>query len=152
MAGNGETEMTYYEQYPPLFNPLIELSVLKDKERMDGIISEWKFVESDYSDEWSYCACGVKIKLRCVLTNIHNKSTITVGSCCIKYFGMSKFIGAVKDNRINKSIIEYAKSENIINEWEYGFLSNIYRKRNLSQKQRAKRDIIAKNIFVCLKH
>ena len=110
---------------------------------------EWTLNDVYESDEPETCLCGhFPIIELCNLRNKVNGKYATVGNCCVK-----KFIGlpsdlifqAVKRVRsdhaksLNGEAIEYAFGKGWINEWERDFYFKIMRKRNLSEKQRAKK-------------
>lgn len=110
---------------------------------------EWTLYEVFESDEPGTCLCGhYPIIEHCVLRNKTNGAFTTVGNCCVK-----KFIGlpsnlifqATKRVRLdacrslNGEAIVYAREQSWINDWEQEFYFQIMRKRNLSEKQRAKK-------------
>lgn len=115
----------------------------------DAAKLEWTLYEVFESNEPGACLCGhYPIIEHCVLRNKTNGVFTTVGNCCVK-----KFIGlpsdlifqAVKRVRLDASrslngeAIEYAREHGWINDWEQEFYFRIMRKRNLSQKQQAKK-------------
>lgn len=101
---------------------------------------EWDFYDISILKD-SNCLCGkYPISERCHLINKNTSEKVIVGNCCInKFFGdktKNKVFKAIKNNKINKSLIEHSFKISLINQWEYDFLSNLWRKRNLSPKQR----------------
>lgn len=116
---------------------------LSEANNWDEAKEEW-YLEN-ISFHWDTCLCGHHpIRERCHLRNKINHRTTIVGNCCVnKFLGISsnKFFAAVKkvmkDNTksFNKEIYVMAYEQGIINDWERGFILNIYRKRVLSEKQ-----------------
>lgn len=115
----------------------------------DAAKLEWTLHEVFESEEPETCLCGhYPIVENCVLRNKTNGVFATVGNCCVK-----KFIGlpsdlifqAVKRVRsdssksLNAEAIAYARERDWINDWEQEFYFRIMRKRNLSEKQAAKK-------------
>lgn len=110
---------------------------------------EWTLCEVFESDEPGTCLCGhFPIIEHCVLRNKTNGVFTTVGNCCVK-----KFIGLPSDlifqaakrvrldsgRSLNGEAIEHARERGWINDWEQGFYFHIMRKRNLTDKQAAKK-------------
>jgi hypothetical protein len=117
--------------------------------KWDAAKLEWTLHEVFESEEPETCLCGhYPIIENCVLRNKTNGVFATVGNCCVK-----KFIGlpsdlifqAVKRVRsdssksLNAEAIAYARERDWINNWELEFYFRIMRKRNLSDKQIAKK-------------
>lgn len=115
----------------------------------DAAKLEWTLYEVFESDEPGTCLCGhYPIIEHCVLRNKTNAVSTTVGNCCVK-----KFIGLPSDlifqaakrvrldtsRSLNGEAIEYAREHGWINDWEQEFYFRIMRKRNLSEKQKAKK-------------
>lgn len=107
---------------------------------------EWVFDLAYYSDEEQTCLCGhFPIRNICVIRNRTNKVITEVGNCCIKKFlGIDdgdKVFTSIKKLKedISKSmsaeVVEYLYRKHAINNYEYKFYLDIYRKRNLSGKQ-----------------
>ena len=60
-----------------------------------------------------------------------------------EFEALSRIFPALRDGRINPAIIDYANKQGIINDWENGFLRDIYenklkKKQELTPKQEAK--------------
>jgi len=115
----------------------------------DAAKLEWTLHEVFESDEPGTCLCGhYPIIEHCVLRNKINGIFTTVGNCCVK-----KFIGLPSDlifqaakrvrldasRSLNGEAIEHAREHCWINDWEQEFYFRIMRKRNLSDKQAAKK-------------
>ncbi len=126
-----------------LTEEILKLSVSNN---WDSAKLEWYFETAYESEEKQTCLCGhYPIVNICVIKNKVNNSITEVGNCCInKFLGIDEgnkiFISIKKlKNDITKSmsieVVEYLKSKNILNDFEYTFYQNIHRKRNLSDKQ-----------------
>jgi len=112
----------------------------------DSAKIEWTFESAYESEEQQTCLCGhFPIRNICVIRNKNNNVITEVGNCCI-----NKFLGIDEGNKIFISIkrlkidltksmsievVEYLKSKNILNDFEYNFYNDILRKRKLSDKQ-----------------
>ena len=119
--------------------------------------TEWELNEIYFADEAETCLCGkVPIFELCELKNTKNNELAVVGNCCVKKFiGLpsDKIFQAVKRVRkdggkgLNGEAIELARSKNWINEWEYNFYVDTFRKRKLSEKQLIKRRQINEKVL-----
>lgn len=106
---------------------------------------EWELKEIYFSDEPETCLCGhFPIIELCEIRNKKNHELATVGNCCVtKFLGLpsEKIFQAVKrirknsEKSLNSEAIELAYSKNWINNWEYKFYNDTFRKRSLSEKQ-----------------
>lgn len=131
-----------------LTRAIIEKSVAKTWEEakrewiFDGdiiIASDVEVANSDY-----VCLCGHRhLKELCYIRNTINENTALVGNCCVRKFlhnieNTNKIFAAIRDKRLNKALIDYAFNQGFINEEEYNFLDNIWRKKesNLSTRQK----------------
>lgn len=118
---------------------------------------EWILLTIDLSDDPYTCLCGhTPIFEICKLENRINKNIVTVGNCCVnKFIGLptKRIFNAIKrikkDNykSLNSDAIELALSKNWINDWEYKFYIDTLRKRELSQIQLNKRNLINNKIL-----
>lgn len=115
----------------------------------DAAKLEW-ILESIYMEEEpDTCLCGhFPIIEICILRNRHNQNSAIVGNCCVKKFiGLpsDKIFQAIKrvrkDNEksVNAETVQYALKKGWITNWEHEFYLDIFRKRNLSAKQAAKK-------------
>jgi len=137
-----KTEKLGRNQYQ-LFKEVINLSYAKS---WDEAKKEWRqkeIIQIPKEEEARTCLCGHHpIREVIVLNNFVTKHLIQVGNCCIiKFFEIkdySKVFNALKKNKINKLMIEMAMEKNWINDWEYNFLKDVWRKRKLSEKQKIK--------------
>lgn len=117
--------------------------------------AEWRlnhiyFVDSEEAET---CACGhYPICEICVIENDVTDTVIEVGNCCINQISpefeqLRRIFPALKKRRLNPAVINYAATRTIINEWEAGFLADVWRKRLLTKKQSIKLDSIKNKIF-----
>jgi len=137
-----------------------EIIELSEANIWDAAKLEWKLEEIFEADEPGTCLCGhTPIIETCILRNEKNRNTAIVGNCCVKKFiGLpsDKIFQAIKrvrkDNEksLNAEAIEYAYSRGWINDWERNFYIDNMRKRNLTNKQLAKKiqinDKLARNM------
>ncbi len=119
---------------------------------------EWKLNDIYFADEAETCLCGhFPIIELCELKNTKNKKIVVVGNCCVKKFiGLpsNKIFQAVKRVRkdskkgLNGEVIELAHSNRWINDWEYKFYIETFRKRKLSERQLFKRREINEKVLL----
>lgn len=110
---------------------------------------EWALEHIYYEDEPDTCLCShYPINEICTLRNKLNANTAIVGNCCVK-----KFMGLASDKifqglrrvkkdktkSFNAETIDHAYRQKWINNWEKDFYLDIIGKRNLSEKQSAKK-------------
>lgn len=132
-----------------LFERIIELSKTND---WHIARKEWT-VEGIYiSDDPETCLCGhYPIKELCVLYNAVTDTRATVGNCCVRHFlgdnTVGRVLDAIKDQRINGDLIEYAYNAGVLDDWEYSFLCSTWRKRKMTTKQAAIYKKLHKKIF-----
>ena len=105
------------------------------------------------------CLCGKQIKNECHIENQVTKKTVIVGSDCLTRVCIKgKYINEVtnlftainiflKDKKLERLLIEYCKEKIIINEWEYEFSLSTYYKKNLSDKQKTRKEVIDTKIL-----
>ena len=114
---------------------------------------DWVFTE--LFEGKSKCAnCGKpNIKNIYVVTNNKTGNLAHVGNECIKLFGAlpkttaDALVVTLKQKTnyetIPQVLIEKAKEENVINDWEYNFLSDMHNRRKiLSEKQKNKKALL----------
>jgi hypothetical protein len=109
---------------------------------------EW-FLEDVYlTEEPGTCLCGHRIIEHCIIRNRENGNSAVVGNCCVKRFmdlPSERLFTALrriyKDLRraLNAETIEHAYRRGWIDDWQRGFYLNTLKKRQLSEKQLAKR-------------
>jgi hypothetical protein len=125
-----------------LMKEIISLSV---SDIWEIALTEWELNEIYFADEAETCLCGhFPIIELCELKNTKNKELAVVGNCCVKKFiGLpsDKIFQAVKRVRkdggkgLNGEAIELVHFKKWINDWEYKFYVETFRKRKLSEKQ-----------------
>ena len=110
---------------------------------------EWSLETVYFATEPDQCLCGqFPIIELCALRNCRNGVEATVGNVCVKKFlGLPsdrifnglKRIQSTPEAALNEEAIEYAYSRRWISGWERSFYIDTRRKRNLSERQAAKR-------------
>lgn len=113
---------------------------------------EWSLKEVYEADEPETCLCGhYPIIELCLLRNDLNGAQATVGNICVK-----KFIGLPSDNifqsikrvrkdsskSLNLAAVHHAFDRQWINAWEKDFYVDIMGKRNLTERQKTKKQQI----------
>lgn len=126
-----------------------EIIALSQNSTWDNAKLEWDLESVFYENESDTCLCGqFPINEICILRNRNNGNTATVGNICVKKFlGLpsDKIFQAIKRIRkdiekpLNSEAVVYALRRGWINQWESDFYLNIYKKRNLTDKQRFKK-------------
>jgi len=119
---------------------------------------EWELSQIYFSDEPETCLCGhFPIIELCEIRNKKNQKIAIVGNCCVnKFIGLpsEKIFQAVKrirkdsEKSLNIEAIELAYSKDWINNWEYEFYINTFRKRLLTENQGLKRKQINEKILL----
>jgi hypothetical protein len=120
-----------------LIQEIIKRSVYKT---WDLAKTEWTIDSVYYSNKYKKCLCGhYPIKEVIILENVNNQEKVIIGNCCVnKFFGekkYNKYFKAIKEGKINEMVIKVSYDKKIINEVEYNFLTNTWRKRSLTEKQ-----------------
>jgi hypothetical protein len=126
-----------------LTSEIINLSTAKN---WDSAKQEWTFDFAYYSDSLETCLCGhYPIKNICVIKNGTNDISTEVGNCCInKFLGIddgNKIFTSIKrlkediSKSISAEVIDYMKEKKLLNNFEYKFYKDTFRKRKLSEKQ-----------------
>jgi len=111
-----------------------------DSKIWNEAIHEWAEVGREQTfDNNNHCLCGHAIHEICYILNTKNNAEEIVGNCCISYFletDSDRFFQGLRkirtDNKksANEVLINWAKKENILNEWEQGFYLSIWRNEN----------------------
>ncbi len=88
------------------------------------------------------CLCGhPHLKELCFIINDFNGNETMVGNHCVKNFmGNIKsdpLFQAIRQKKLNKALIDYAREHRMITDREYSFLLDVFRKRKRSSKQSA---------------
>jgi len=137
-----------------LIEEIIRLSVA---DTWDEAKLEWQLAEIYHQKEPDTCICGhFPINEICVLRNKRNNLITEVGNICVK-----KFLGLPSDlifkalrriakdetRALNAEAIDHAFRKGWINNWEKRFYFDTMRKRNLSNKQLAKRIQINRQVL-----
>lgn len=119
-------------------------------------LREWEHVETYPVEEGGTCICGHFIIDHCVMRNRLNGKTLIVGNCCVKKFtgiNKSKHFDAIRRVRkditkpFNPACLHEALNNRIINEDEYRFYINTWRKRNLTDQDKEWRISINERIL-----
>jgi len=133
-----------------------EIIALSEADTFDGAKREWSLAEIYRSDDLTYCLCTHPIMECCVIGNHLNKTRTIVGNCCIKEFlGVDMALAFTGLRRIRESLtnapnldlISYCRRHNILSPREASFLTDTFRKRNLSFKQEEWRIALNKRII-----
>ena len=123
---------------------------------------EWEFIDIETDEAGSQCLCGKEIKELCYIQNKLNNNILIVGNECIKKICPSgnladetrKIFSGIKTfnkkRTLNKTLIEYSKEKGFIDDWEYNFCLDTFRKRKLTPKQKNRRNIIYDKILKSL--
>jgi len=126
---------------------LLSTEILRRSRATDWVTAcrEWVLIDIYEADQPETCLCQhYPIIEICVIKNIITNAVTEVGNVCVK-----RFMGIRSDlifsalKRIRKDVtkalsedaIAFFHQANLINQWEYGFLQNTKKKRNLSAAQ-----------------
>lgn len=123
-----------------------EILALSRATDWDTARKEWALVEIDEVQIPEACLCGCHCPIIevCEIFNRITGHSTEVGNICVKRFlGIRsdlifKALKRIrKDNQksLNEDAIVFFKDKGLFNDWEYAFLHNTKRKRNLSAKQ-----------------
>lgn len=134
---------------------------LSDATDWDVAKKEWRLVGVFEADENETCLCThYPIREICTLENRLNRNQVEVGNVCVKRFlgfRSDLIFNSIKKIRndlsksINEDTIVFLKGKQFINDWEYKFLQNTHKKRNLTPAQLEKRAQINKKILLYIK-
>jgi hypothetical protein len=121
---------------------------------------EWELDSIYQTEESQTCPCGqFPINEICVLRNRRNGNTTEVGNVCVnnfiglpstKLFASVRRVAKAPASSFSEEMIEYAYSKRVINDWELKFYVSIRTKRNLSPKQREKKEQINSKILALI--
>lgn len=127
------------------FNLISRIIELSESKVWEDAKEEWNLATVYEAESPETCLCGhYPILELCIISNIHNKKTTTVGNCCVKKFigiRSDKLFDAIKKIRkeprksVNEEMLLYAYRQGWITQWEQKFYDDIIRKRVLSFKQ-----------------
>lgn len=122
--------------------------------------AEWRLVDVSEADEPETCLCGhFPIIELCSITNAVTGSSVTVGNVCVKrflglrsdlVFSSIKRIRKDREKGINAHAAVLFHERGIINDWEYGFCQDTFRKRDLTDRQLATRMKINNKILAAV--
>ncbi len=136
-----------------LFKKIMELS---EATEWDEAKKEWEQIEiteAEKEEDYGECICGKRpIKEMIQMFNNKNRNEVIVGNCCVNKFlditEFNKFFAAIKQNKVNKAMIEDCFKKDVITEWEKDFMLNVWRKtKNLSLKQDQNKERIKNKIL-----
>jgi hypothetical protein len=126
---------------------VLSAAILKLSRATDWVTAcrEWVLIDIYEADQPETCLCEhYPIIEICVIKNTITQAVTEVGNVCVKRFlGIRSdlIFSALKRIRkditkaLNEDAIAFFHRANIINQWEYGFLQNTKKKRNLSAAQ-----------------
>jgi hypothetical protein len=125
---------------------IINLSISKN---WDDAKREWSIKEVFIQN--NNCLCGHEIKENILIENKLNGNKAIIGNCCInKFFENKKYnkvFKALLKKKINRLILDTSLERKIITEKEYKFACDVWRKRNLTLKQKEWINYIKEKIF-----
>jgi len=130
-------------------------------EDWDSALEEWKHIGFDYVQQDGVCACGKQhISELNYVKNIYTDAELIIGSDCINKFFKYDISNVhdsikrvIKDNTksLNRSLVRKAVVAKIITNWEWGFYTDIIRKRSLTGKQLSTKQRINEKILKNIK-
>lgn len=127
-------------------------------ETWDSALAEWDLHRIEFTSlrEPEVCLCGhFPIVELCYLLNRHNGVEVLVGNVCVQRFlgipSETLFRGAKRimldpSKAASQGVIEYARRQGWITDWERDFCESVIRKRKLSSAQLGKRIEINRRI------
>jgi hypothetical protein len=125
----------------------LKTAILELSEATDWEVAkkEWKLVGVSEADEPECCLCGhYPIIELCTISNRVTANTVDVGNVCVKrflgfrsdlIFQSLKRIRSDMEKSLGADATAFFFERDVITQWEYKFLQNTMRKRNLSLKQ-----------------
>jgi hypothetical protein len=126
---------------------VLSAAILKLSRAQDWVTAcrEWVLIDIYEADQPETCLCEhYPIIEICVIKNTITQAVTEVGNVCVRRFlGIRSdlIFSALKRIRkditkaLNEDAIAFFHRANIINRWEYGFLQDTKKKRNLSAAQ-----------------
>lgn len=122
-----------------------EIIKLSTSDKWEEAKKEWTLNDITYANEPETCLCGhYPIKELCIIRNTKNDALTVVGNSCInRFLGINSNKIFVSVNNVRKNItksltidfVQLVHDREKISYWELNFYRNIWRKRNLSNKQ-----------------
>lgn len=150
------TNTSNYEEKTPRWH-LVQQILKRSKSKEWAMAEkEWELTTIERSDIPYTCLCThYPIKELCHLYNSKTHEKVIVGNCCVRLFDsvpitLDSAFHALARGKLNKSLIDYAYENAIIDNWQYNFSCATWRKRVLTYKQRNKREAITKKILKAL--
>lgn len=121
---------------------------------------EWSLVHVYQADEPETCLCGhFPIIEICEISNRVTKKKTEIGNRCVRRFlgfRSDLIFTAIKKiqkdvtKSLNADAIAFFKERGLLNKWEYEFLQNTMKKRNLSAAQLVSRKNINEKVLVAI--
>jgi hypothetical protein len=134
-----------------------EIIALSYSKNWDSAKLEWTLESIYFGEGQDSCLCGhFPIVELCQLKNKVNRNTVIVGNYCVnKFLGLpsAQIFQAVKrvqediTKSFNAESIHHARTKRWIDDWDFNFYSDVFRKRNLSEKQLNKKIAINEKIL-----
>ena len=122
---------------------------------------EWSLVDVWEADEPQTCPCEhFPIVEICRIHNRVTKQSADVGNVCVRRFlgfRSDLIFQAIKRVRndstksLNADAIAFFRERRLLTPWEYGFLQNTMKKRNLSAAQMKARERINKKVLAAVR-
>jgi len=119
----------------------------------DLAVNVWTHTLTRLNEDWLWCICGKRIKEQCIVRNKFNHKELIIGNVCInKFFNRNLnfyFDGlksCINQETPNKKFIQLAYGCNIINNYEYTFMIDMFRKKKYSDKQRHLKESIVNKL------
>lgn len=140
----------------------LKLEILKRSRAKDWDVAkaEWRLVDVYETNEPDTCLCGHHPIIEiCSIKNSFTNNTVDVGNVCVKKFlgfrpdlisASLKRIRKDQTKSISAEAITFFQSKGILNQWEYNFLQENLKRRNLSANQIQKRIEINKKIIASI--
>jgi len=138
--------MTESYNFKQLRREILALSSATD---WTAACKEWALVDIIEADEPETCLCGhYPIIEICEIRNDLTGNTTDVGNVCVKrflgvrsdlIFTSLKHVRRDDSKSLNADAIAFFHGRGLLNDWEYDFLQDTMRKRNLTFKQIAAR-------------
>ena len=123
-----------------------EIVALSKADNWEAAVTEWRLEHVHMSETPDTCLCGhYPIMEICTIKNRENGAETEVGNSCVNNFmglGSENLFASLRKVKVdagaslNPDVIEWAFERRIITTWEHDFYLDIWRKRNLTPRQR----------------
>jgi len=132
---------------------ILLLSVAKD---WHIAVGEWELYHTYIDENMAHCLCGHPIQEICVLSNTKNGARAEVGNHCVnKFIGLpsAPIFSALKkikkdaEASLNEKFLNFCEEKCWLNDRELSFYYKIWRKKNLSFKQKEYKKLINEKIL-----